>query len=85
MKKFILTVCAIVALGVLSMFFCGSRFGKAGVNQFFGLTEVEALAACEVSSNASENVGYCSPILRGNGDACVQLGAPESVRCSGNL
>lgn len=44
------------------------------------LSEIEALAGCETSSNPSANVGTCSSMVGGGGDVCV---APGSS-CSGN-
>lgn len=46
--------------------------------------EVEALAGCEVSSDGSENKGYCSSNYGGSGDSCTSTGDSGSVRCSGN-
>lgn len=48
------------------------------------MSNVEAVAGCEVSSNGSENKGYCSSMVGGSGDACTTTGDPGAVRCSGN-
>jgi hypothetical protein len=49
------------------------------------LNSVESIAACEVSSNASGNSGYCSTLYGGGGDSCVSSGSGSEPRCSGNM
>lgn len=54
-------------------------------NSQISLDEIEAMTACEVSSNANQNRGYCAPMYNSSSDACTQTGDPGSVRCSGNM
>lgn len=49
------------------------------------LATIEATAACEVSSNASLNTGYCTKLVGSETDACVEKGDPACVRCCGNI
>ncbi|MDE6143485.1 MAG: hypothetical protein K2F94_05360 [Muribaculaceae bacterium] len=49
------------------------------------LDEIEATTACEVSSDASKNQGYCSSLYNAPTDACTETGDGGAVRCSGNI
>lgn len=85
MKKTFLIVSMVTVLGAIAAVYGGYTPDKTGIRQGNNLIKVEALANCEVSSNASENVGYCAPLLNKSGDSCNQTGDQASVRCSGNI
>jgi hypothetical protein len=49
------------------------------------LSDIESIASCEVSSNASNNGGYCISNYGNDGDSCVTNSSSGAVRCNGNL
>lgn len=49
------------------------------------LSTVEAIASCEVSPDASANIGYCVREVDTKKAVCIERGNPESPRCSGNI
>ena len=51
---------------------------------FLIMDDIEALAGCEVSSDASKNTGYCTTVKGSNEDVCANSGSGAEVRCSGN-
>lgn len=83
MNKLFLTL--IVASGIMGTVAIVGYENQDAPEITVSLADVESITACEVSSNASANVGYCSPKLNTTGDACTTSGDPSSVRCSGNL
>ncbi|MCD8044711.1 MAG: NVEALA domain-containing protein [Tannerellaceae bacterium] len=82
MKKFkLLTVLVVFILGGgLTMY---QPVDEIDVSSLL-LQDIEALAGCEVSSDSSQNQGYCVRNYGGSGDSCVSNGDGGSVRCSGN-
>ncbi len=83
MKK-VLFIAFIVALAVVNYLRSTENIEGTFVNAF-SLSQVESMAGCEVSSNASENKGYCVPNYGSEGDSCVQKSDSDAVRCSKNL
>lgn len=83
MKK-IAFVSFIFALGIIGVYTATSHTPKTVFSEM-ALNNAEAVAGCETSSNPSNNTGYCLPLTGGSGgDACVDKGASDAVRCSGN-
>lgn len=83
MKK-IMKFVAVVAIVIVAGY--GVCVGqKVKILSYCTIDGNEALAGCEVSSNASENKGYCSSNYGGYGDSCTTTGDSGSVRCSGNF
>ena len=80
MKKLILLV-AVVAVAAITYVKASSERNEFSL---MSLTSVESIAGCEVSSNASENRGYCMKNYNSGGDSCVSSGSGGEVRCSGN-
>lgn len=58
---------------------------NASVLNSVDLASIEAIAACEVSSDASLNRGYCQKSIDSNKDVCVTNGSGGETRCNGNL
>lgn len=80
MKKFFIfaivaTIAIIAAVKVTS--------DNGNVVKITSMANMEAIAGCETSSDAGQNVGYCVPKV-GGGDACVTQSDNDAVRCSGN-
>lgn len=83
MKRKLIISFAIVALCsvAVNIFVTSSTAQSGGVD----LTNVEALSICEVSSNASQNTGYCTKLAGTNIEVCVERGDPACVRCNGTI
>ncbi|MDR1371802.1 MAG: hypothetical protein LBJ17_01550 [Dysgonamonadaceae bacterium] len=83
MKKIFLisfTAIAVTVVGVLNVSLAQNKIEGTSVSLGSG----EALSACEVSSNASDNEGYCERNYEDTADVCTK-GGSSSVCCSGNL
>ena len=75
---------AVVAMSVAT-YHVASVSSDSPVMASMTLDEAEAVAGCEVSSNASLNKGYCVPKFNSSGDACVTNSDSGAVRCSGDI
>lgn len=82
MKK-IVVPSFVIAIGAIGGFVTTSK-NQTTVVPELALSNTKAVADCETSSNASQYTGYCFPKTGGGGDACVDNGASDAVRCSGN-
>ena len=82
-KKFIKVafVAAIALVGGMNMY----NSNSVNLIPRMMLNEVESIAACEISSDHGNNIGYCSSNLGSSGDSCVTSGSGSEPRCSGNL
>lgn len=49
------------------------------------ISSIEAIAACEVSSDSSKNTGNCVKEMGTNKDTCVSATVIWAVDCSGNI
>lgn len=79
-----------VVLGIILMVICFVSYNMSSMedNVFvsgLSLSSIDALAACEVSSEPSDNGGYCVKEYNGSNDVCVSQSSHETVRCSGNI
>lgn len=83
MKKALFVV-AIIALSVVNYFKTTANVTDS-LNEEFNLSQVEAIAGCEVSSDPAQNKGYCVPNFGSEGDSCVQKSDSDAVRCSKNI
>lgn len=84
MKRIVFSIAVLAAFGMSVIGYSGLvNEGTWGMSN--DMQDVEALSGCEVSSDASKNQGYCSPIYNGNGDACTEDGNGGAVRCSGSF
>lgn len=84
MNRKCMYTCAL-AIILASTFVCIGNLSNTEVSNNIRLADLEALSGCEVSSNASNNQGYCSPLYGSAGDSCTESGDGASVRCSGNF
>ena len=82
-KNFFFAGLAIAALAAGGFTYSATKTGHN--HPGMSLDEVEAITACEVSSDASKNQGYCSSLYNAPTDACTSTGDGGSVRCSGNI
>lgn len=48
----------------------------------FSLTSIGETYECTVSSDKSQNAGYCKELSSGNGDMCFIFGEDDDVRCN---
>lgn len=81
MKKaiFILTVAASLYLTYTA------NSQKPEIQNLFTLSDVEAISACEISPDHSQNIYYCSKLAGTTQGSCVETGSGAEPRCSGNI
>ena len=77
-------------LGIVLMSICFVSYNMSPMEdnvliEGFSLSSIEALAACETSSDPSENGGYCVRNYNSSDDSCVTQSSYDAVRCSGNI
>jgi hypothetical protein len=77
----VMMVAAIALVGGMNMY----NSNSVNLIPRMMLNEVESIAACEISSDHGNNIGYCSSNLGSSGDSCVTSGSGSEPRCSGNL
>lgn len=82
MKKTILTL-TVVTLSSYLTYTTNSQ--KSMVHESFTLSDVEAISACEISPEHSQNIYYCSKIAGTTQGVCVETGSGAEPRCSGNI
>lgn len=83
-KKSFLCAAAVALMAVAGIY--GYNANKPAKHpSMFDLNSVEAVAACETSSNPFENNGYCFPTADNKGDACITGVPGGAVPCNGNL
>lgn len=81
--KYIKYMLAVILISVVS--YNVGYEGIVSVAPSLVLADVESIAGCEISSNHSNNTGYCSGLVGGSGDSCVTSGSGSEPRCSGNF
>ena len=83
MKK-IFGIMAIVAVAVAA----GWNFSQSQNEENIAnltLASIESVDACEASSSASENKGYCVKEYNGSKDICASNGPYNAPRCNGTI
>ena len=84
-KKKIFSFIAFFCLIVVAVFNIQLELNENSVVQVLKLNSIEALSGCEVSSQPSDNNGFCVQVYGGSGDACVTSAWTDPwVPCSGN-
>ena len=83
MKKTIISF--VFGIACISTCMTVIKNNNASVLDGVDLGSIEAIAACEVSSDASLNRGYCQKEYNSNKDVCVTNGSGGETRCNGNL
>ena len=84
MKKKFFYFIGIFAVVVVAILNIQLGLNENNVVQIFKLNNVEALSACEVTSNPDNNTGTCVSNYGSSGDTCVAHTDPDRPRCSGN-
>ena len=85
MKKKILSIMVLSSMTLSGFIYASLSKETSSEPSQVSLNSIEVLSNCEVSSNASNNKGYCSRNYNSSGDSCTETGDPASVRCSGNF
>lgn len=80
MKNIILRTLFIIIIGILFYWNFSQNENKKQISDIL-LTDIESIAACEVSSNNSLNTGYCIKRYDSGDYICVITGNPYSSRC----
>lgn len=83
MKKTIISF--VFGIACISTCMTVIKSNNASVLNSVDLGSIEAIAACEVSSDASLNRGYCMRLVNSREDVCVTNGSGGETRCNGNL
>lgn len=74
---------AIVAISFLSVYQITKSSESETVVSNMLVSDIDAVAGCETSSDKDQNTGYCEEKEGELDDACVKKGT-STVRCSGN-
>lgn len=82
MKK-TLFILAVVSVSSYLTYTANSQ--KSEGYNIFTLSDVEAISACEISPDHSQNIYYCSKLAGTTQGSCVETGSGAEPRCSGNI
>ena len=85
MKRKKTSLFGLFSMALFGFIYANLTIGTTSVLQQFSLNSIEVLSTCEVSSNASDNRGYCMKNFNFPGDSCTEDGDNGAVRCSGNI
>jgi hypothetical protein len=80
MKKYLIILVLIIAgIAIYNV-----RLNDAEISVNLSMVNIEAIAGCEASSDASKNKGYCVKKYNSTEDVCVGESESGAVRCCGN-